>query len=89
MISDITRHVVFFIYPQFTLIDLSGPLEAFGLATMMIPGSYRVSVMSPVGGEVERCEPPGQCVVEVVDETCLVAGPENRVGKTCSGEGVA
>ena len=43
MISAITRHVVFFIYPQFTLIDLSGPLEAFGLATMMVPGSYRIN----------------------------------------------
>jgi transcriptional regulator GlxA family with amidase domain len=53
MISAITRHVAFFIYPQFNLIDLSGPLEAFGIATSIVPGSYRVTVMSLAGGEIE------------------------------------
>jgi transcriptional regulator GlxA family with amidase domain len=53
MISVITRRVAFFIYPQFNLIDLSGPLEAFGIATSMAAGSYRVTVMSLAGGEVE------------------------------------
>lgn len=53
MISVITRRVAVFIYPQFNLIDLSGPLEAFGIATRMAAGSYRVTVMSLAGGEVE------------------------------------
>jgi transcriptional regulator GlxA family with amidase domain len=53
MISVIARHVAFFIYPNFDLIDLSGPLEAFSTATDMAPGSYRMSVMSLGGGEVE------------------------------------
>src|SRR5260370_21888608 len=54
MISVITRHVAFFIYPKFNLIDLSGPLEAFGIASSMEPGCYRVTVMSLAGGDVER-----------------------------------
>lgn len=53
MISAITRHVAFFIYPQFNLIDLSGPLEALATATSLAPGSYRFTVMSLEGGEVE------------------------------------
>lgn len=52
MNSAITRHVAFFIYPQFNLIDLSGPLEAFATATNMAPGSYRTTVMSLEGGEI-------------------------------------
>jgi transcriptional regulator GlxA family with amidase domain len=47
------RHVVFFVYPGFVLLDLSGPLEAFTLAEAMAPGSYRFSVISLAGGEVE------------------------------------
>ena len=53
MISVITRHVAFFIYPHFNLIDLSGPLEAFATAAEMAPGSYRFSVISLEGGEIE------------------------------------
>src|SRR5258708_31334094 len=53
MNSVITRHVAFFIYPKFNLIDLSGPLEAFGIASSMEPGCYRVTVMSLAGGDVE------------------------------------
>jgi hypothetical protein len=40
-ISVIARHVAFFIYPHFNLIDLSGPIEAFTLAADKAPGSYR------------------------------------------------
>jgi len=52
-ISVMARHVAFFIYPSFNLIDLSGPIEAFTLATDMAPGSYRLTVMSLEGGEIE------------------------------------
>jgi transcriptional regulator GlxA family with amidase domain len=53
MISVITRHVAFFIYPHFNLIDLSGPLDAFAVATDMAPNSYRFTIMSLGGGEIE------------------------------------
>lgn len=47
------RHIAFFVYPGFVLLDLSGPLEAFARAEEMAPGSYRLSVMSLDGGEVD------------------------------------
>lgn len=53
MISATPRDVVFFVYPGFVLLDLSGPLEAFSVAASLVPGSYRLTVMSLDGGEVE------------------------------------
>src|SRR5437016_11003371 len=53
MISANTRHIAFFVYPGFVLLDLSGPLEAFSVAASLAPGSYRFTVMSLEGGEVE------------------------------------
>lgn len=52
MNSAIARHVVFFIYPGFLLLDLSGPLEAFTLAEALAPNSYRFSVVSLKGGAI-------------------------------------
>jgi len=48
-----SRHVAFFVYPGFVLLDVSGPLEAFATAVSLVPGSYRLSVMSLEGGEIE------------------------------------
>lgn len=53
MKSATTRHIVFFVYPGFVLLDLSGPLEAFASAAYTKPGSYRTTVMSLEGGEVQ------------------------------------
>jgi len=53
MNSAINRHIAFFVYPGFVLLDLSGPLEAFASAEETAPGSYRLTVMSLEGGEVE------------------------------------
>ena len=49
----IPRHIVFFVYPGFVLLDLSGPLEAFAAAASLAPDSYRTSVMSLTGGEIQ------------------------------------
>jgi len=47
-----SRHIVFFVYPGFVLLDLSGPLEAFMAAEDLVPDSYRLTVVSPKGGSV-------------------------------------
>jgi transcriptional regulator GlxA family with amidase domain len=51
-IPAISRHTVFFVYPGFVLLDLSGPLEAFSLAETVVPGSYRFTVVSTDGGQI-------------------------------------
>lgn len=52
MISDTSRHIAFFVYPGFVLLDVSGPLEAFATAEQVVPGSYRFSIVSTEGGAV-------------------------------------
>ncbi len=44
------RHIAFFVYPRFVLLDLTGPLEAFMTAEDLAPGSYELTVMSLEGG---------------------------------------
>ena len=46
------RDIVFFVYPGFVLLDLSGPLEALKSADELAPGSYRLTVVSSDGGAV-------------------------------------
>lgn len=53
MISAAPRHIAFFVYPGFLLLDVSGPLEVFATAEQLVPRSYRFSVLSMEGGAVE------------------------------------
>lgn len=69
-ISAIPRHIAFFVYPGFVLLDLSGPLEAFSAAEEMAPGSYRLSVLSPEGGEIASST--GLKVMTEMASTCTV-----------------
>lgn len=70
MFSDTGRHITFFLYPGFLLLDLSGPLDAFSTANQLKPGSYRFSFVSLDGGQVESSA--GLSV-------STVAGPVNGV----------
>ena len=47
------RCVTFFIYPEFVLLGLTGPLDALSAAEVLSPGSYRLGVVSMKGGPVE------------------------------------
>ncbi len=46
------RKIIFFIYPGFQLLDLSGPLAAFQIAAQLKPGAYDLVVASAQGGPV-------------------------------------
>jgi transcriptional regulator GlxA family with amidase domain len=88
-ISVITRHVGFFIYPHFNLIDLSGPIEAFTLATDMAPGSYRLTVMSLEGGEIEsssRVKVMSQVAVPKGIDTFVIVGDSGMSERKISTE---
>ncbi|MGF6171860.1 GlxA family transcriptional regulator [Ensifer sp. 4252] len=45
-------HIGFFVFSRFELLDLSGPLAAFGIANRLGQGTYRLSVVSAEGGTV-------------------------------------
>jgi transcriptional regulator GlxA family with amidase domain len=82
VISAIPRHIAFFIYPHFNLIDLSGPLAAFATATDLAPGSYRFTVMSLEGGEIES-----RAGVKVASEVAVPEGIDTLF--VAGGAGVA
>ncbi|TAL52875.1 DJ-1/PfpI family protein [Pandoraea sp.] len=44
------RTIAFLLFPGFELLDLSGPHTAFQFASNLVPGSYRIDVVSAAGG---------------------------------------
>jgi transcriptional regulator GlxA family with amidase domain len=92
MISAIQRHVAFFIYPQFNLIDLSGPLDAFATAADMVPDSYRFTVMSLEGGEIESwsgAKVDSEVAVPDGIDTFVIVGDPKMADCNISGETIA
>jgi len=47
-----TQHIAFFVFNDFQLLDLSGPLAAFQLAAAASADAYRISVISERGGSI-------------------------------------
>ena len=76
-ISDMPKHIAFYVFPGFQLLDLSGPLAVFETAEIISPGSYQTSVISEVacsmassaGLRVEAQAPPAKPA-----DTLVVAG---------------
>ena len=50
-LSAMTRHLLFFVFADFQLLDVSGPMAAFEMANRIAPGSYRWTVCSQTGGQ--------------------------------------
>ncbi len=46
------RKIIFFVYPEFELLDLSGPCSAFNLVNELYSGHYEFSVVSATGGAI-------------------------------------
>jgi transcriptional regulator GlxA family with amidase domain len=91
MISAINRHIAFFVYPGFVLLDLSGPLEAFSAAEETAPGSYRLTVMSLEGGAVDsstRLKVMTEMAVADAIDTFVVVGDFGLPTRTVSPETV-
>lgn len=48
-----TRTVAIVLHPGFQLLDAAGPTSAFEIAEHFRPGSYKIRLLAPGGGEVE------------------------------------
>jgi transcriptional regulator GlxA family with amidase domain len=46
------REIAIAIYPGFQLLDAAGPIAAFEVAERYQPGSYKLTIFGPVGGEI-------------------------------------
>jgi transcriptional regulator GlxA family with amidase domain len=89
MISAIKRHIAFLIYPRFNLIDLSGPLDAFALANEMAPDSYRFTIMSLEGGEIESgsgAKVASELAVPQGIDTLVIAGDAGMADRQVSSD---
>lgn len=72
-----TRHIRFFLYPSFQLLDLSGPLAAFQFAAEAKPGAYRFSFVSRDGGVIATSAGPiisTDAIDDVGCDTLIVPG---------------
>jgi transcriptional regulator GlxA family with amidase domain len=77
-----TRHIGILIYPDFQILDASGPIAAFEIAARHVADSYRLAILSASGGPVRSSsgaelgsEPAGAAGAP---DTLIVAG-----GKGC------
>jgi len=52
-LRTMTKTVGIFLYDRFQLLDASGPITAFEIAEEMVPGSYRLAILS-IGGRAIR-----------------------------------
>ena len=73
------RTITIVVHPGFQLLDAAGPAAAFEIAERFRPGSYKVALMAPGGGEVESSSGlrlPAAPLAEGPFDTIVVAGGE-------------
>ncbi|MCV9947594.1 GlxA family transcriptional regulator [Rhizobium sp. BT-175] len=64
-VANVTRDIVFFVYPGFQMLDLSGPLSVFELAGKIAARDpYRIHIVSPAGGPVRS-----SCGLEILTKS--------------------
>ncbi len=73
-----TRHIGIFLYKDFQILDASGPITAFEIATRMKPEAYRLTLLSIEGGLVASSSGAAMNSVPVADaarlDTLVISG---------------
>jgi transcriptional regulator GlxA family with amidase domain len=89
-ISAMSRDVAFLVFPDFQILDLTGPLAAFQVANMLAGGgAYRLHVVSLAGGLVTSTAGLEVCTTSVgtaTFDTVVVAGGRGSRAAASSGE---
>ena len=74
------RAVAVIVHPGFQLLDAAGPSAAFEIAEHFCPGSYRLAILAPDGGEIESSSGMKLAAAPLADagafDTVIVAGGE-------------
>ncbi len=74
------RTIAIIVHPGFQLLDAAGPSAAFEIAEHFCPGSYRLSILAPDGGEIESSSGMKLAAAPLADagafDTVIVAGGE-------------
>jgi transcriptional regulator GlxA family with amidase domain len=72
-----TRTIGVVIYPEFQILDATGPIAAFEIAARVSPDAYRIVMLAPGGGEVASTSGVRLCARPLDDaayDILLVAG---------------
>jgi transcriptional regulator GlxA family with amidase domain len=72
-----TRTIGVVIFPDFQILDATGPIAAFEIAARVSPGAYRIEMLSAEGGEVASTSGVRLCarpLDDTVYDILLVAG---------------
>ena len=74
-----TRRVAFVIFPDFQLLDATGPIAAFEIAARYRPGAYTLEMVGPDAGPIRSTSGVAVCADGLVEgpfDTIVVAGGE-------------
>src|SRR5258708_13649164 len=75
--SAMTRKIAVVIFPNFQILDATGPIAAFEIADRISPGAYALEVLAAGGGEVASSSGVrivAQPLDEAAYDTLVVAG---------------
>src|SRR5215469_7390060 len=82
------RHVAFLVFPQFQILDATGPMAAFEIAERYRPGSYTLRTVAAIPGPVASSS--GACLqasplrrAEAVDTLIVAGGNGTRAAALC------
>lgn len=74
-----TRRIAFVIFPDFQLLDATGPIAAFEIGGRYRPGSYTLEVAGPAAGPIRSTSGVAICADGLIEgpfDTLVVAGGE-------------
>nr|WP_315466188.1 DJ-1/PfpI family protein [uncultured Rhodoferax sp.] len=89
------RHVVMVVFDGVEPLDVSGPASAFAKAEALVPGAYRVTLVSPQGGSVQTNS--GFSIAgtrafnqlsDAIDTLIVAGGDEPALRAAITGQGV-
>ena len=72
-----TRRLAVVVFPDFQILDATGPIAAFEIAGRLAPGAYEITLMADGGGEVASSSGVrfvAQALDEAAYDTLLIAG---------------
>jgi len=83
-----TRRIAFLIFPDFQLLDATGPIAAFEIAGRYEPGAYELRVIAPTAGAVASTsgvtlQARGLGRADLIDTLIVAGGEGTRVAMSC------
>jgi transcriptional regulator GlxA family with amidase domain len=84
-----THRVAFLIFPDFQLLDATGPIAAFEIASRYQPGAYELRVIAPTAGAVASSsgvtlQARGLGRADLIDTLIVAGGEGSRAAMYCA-----